>query len=217
MHELELLKEKYKKDLLFVGYRGSHALGLSNEASDVDLLAVVTDNHSNAKEQKDIMVMNLTTFGDQLKLVGLEVIEAITTPVYISKRFNYDKLMNLLVNNYSLFNYGLKRQLFMVLKNQLKQIDKNKGERKAKFKGKTYLYYSLIKRQHTLLRYIQSHTDHDLMDDYLAIRNGDKSFDKDIDMIRKYRQNDHRRMKFAHMWQKLNKELSQLEIKLLKR
>lgn len=162
-------------NVLLIGRRGSTCIGLNDSNSDIDYL-VVGKNNSDMLEQENIMLdTNLVTqdrFELMLSRMSIETIEALYNLEYVSDTFeeqvaqykNYVENGN---DTYFLFWY----QIWLMLKNQIKQF--NKGVNNSKFASKIYLYSALLKNDNILDYWVKGKIiSQDIKDNYFRIRGG---------------------------------------------
>lgn len=156
--------------MIFKGYRGSRALGLETEQSDIDVLVVlkkdeltIKDKQSNVpvkqgqrfvginSQGEDEMTVTLTEFQRMAQNAELEFIEA-----YFSS-YEVDSWMMLDILHIESYIYTdeydkiFKKQLFYVLRNQVKQY--LKGYKTEHFLAKIYLYSYLLTKDNAIKVY----------------------------------------------------------------
>ena len=156
--------------MLFKGYRGSRALGLETEQSDIDVLVVLkkdelTINDTQSKvpvkqgqrfvginsQGEDEMTVTLKEFQRMAQNAELEFIEA-----YFNA-YEVDSWMMLDILHIESYIYTdeydkiFKKQLFYVLRNQVKQY--LKGYKTEHFLAKIYLYSYLLTKDNAVKVY----------------------------------------------------------------
>lgn len=171
--------------LLFIGYRGSRSLGLETKESDHDYL-IITD-----KSFKDDNVLSVTL--DEFKQMAdnceLEAVEASCNPLWFA-----NANIRVMVEGYAASFWSnrsielFKCQLFLLLKNQLKQSITS-----DKFKAKVYLYWWLYNSDNPITYYKQHHLPTKVKFTYLVIRYGYDCSDL-IENIRQFRYNSDNRL-----------------------
>lgn len=178
--------------MLFKGYRGSRALGLETEQSDIDVLVVLkkeelTINDTQSKvpvkqgqrfvgindQGEDEMTVTLTEFQRMAQNAELEFIEA-----YFSS-YEVDSWMMLDILHIESYIYTdeydklFKKQLFYVLRNQVKQY--LKGYKTEHFLAKIYLYSYLLTKDNAVKVYRDGLDDSFNKDLYFKLKRGLKT------------------------------------------
>lgn len=141
--------EEWKADesVLFIGRRGSTTIGLSDANSDVDYFVVAKDTEDMKAMENVMLDVNLVTlsrFKHMLMRLSIETVEALFNVEYVAKGFEgevarYREFVETNSDSNFLFWY----QVWLMLKNQLKQY--RKGLNDNKFGSKIYLYGALLK------------------------------------------------------------------------
>lgn len=190
MTQLDFLKEKYGKHLLFVGLRGSHCLGLSLESSDTDYLAIIDLETTKCKElQNDTIVYGINVAHKRILNGTFNFVEALTSPIYCSDSFNLQSYLTIFDSKE--YEYCFKYHIWGYIKNLLKLYDKKDDDRKSA--AKIILFYELLNKYSNIVDYYKLHQlPQKLCDLYFRVRKfGLTEEDKIlIENIRKWRENE---------------------------
>lgn len=176
--KINYLKNYYKKNLLFIGLRGSRFFGTAKENSDFDLLVVVKNEISQLKKEKnfDIQIYNVNDFEKAFLKGRFEIFEGLYGELFSINNFG-NNLRHYVDKNKKIFNDLLTYEIFNILKNQIKQFDKTQCD---KFLIHTLLWSSLLE-SNVVDQFKDKNFNHIILKDIKNYQNGDT-----LDALKRY-------------------------------